>query len=265
MILDKIETSVYDSDSVLSFESDGINYWEGWDRFITIKGKRAFHIGNVCGTCNFVFERLDGVNQSVNPEQAVNILNKGVEKLEKPLMKILEMIIPDGDYLAILSEVNPILTSPGDSNDYFANEQIDLCGLIRMGGKPHSPKTEYYRLNSKHLNNGIGFYEFLIPIVLLNFLDSNQVKEYKDLLRNGQKPSMVTLSLLDIWTPEDLEGEKEITKHWCLAHYLIDGHHKAFAAAQENKPLTMISFLAVKHGLATDEEINKLLEYLDLV
>jgi hypothetical protein len=91
------------------------------------------------------------------------------------------------------------------------------------------------------------------------------VKEYKDLLRNGQKPSMVTLSLLDIWTPEDLEGEKEITKHWCLAHYLIDGHHKAFAAAQENKPLTMISFLAVKHGLATDEEINKLLEYLDLV
>jgi hypothetical protein len=52
------------------------------------------------------------------------------------------------------------------------------------------------------------------------------------------------------------------TSHWCLAHYLIDGHHKVYAAAQENKPLTLISFLAVDQGVSSEEEIDELVSVL---
>lgn len=262
MIIDMLGTTVSGSTSIISFESDRGNYWDGWDRFIAIDGKRAYHIGNVCGTCVFFFERLEGANQSVNPEQVANALNRGVEKLDKQFIRDLGKIIPDGEYIVILSEVNPLLASPGDSNDYFANEQIDLCGLHYLGGKPHSPKTEYYRLNTGIIDDYIGFYEFLIPTFPLARLNDYQVEEYGVLFNNRQKPSMVTLSVLDIWRPEDREEDRTIIEHWCLAHYLIDGHHKAYAAAINKKPLTMVSFLAVRHGLCTKKELKKALSYL---
>ena len=54
--------TVTDSASVLAFESTG----DGFDRFLTVKGKPAYHLGNVCGTCSFLFERLEGANQSIS-------------------------------------------------------------------------------------------------------------------------------------------------------------------------------------------------------
>jgi hypothetical protein len=265
MIKDMIGTKVRGSTSIISFESDKGNYWEGWDRYIAIDGKKAYQIGNVCETCIFFFERLEGANRSVNPELVTEALNRGIEKLDKEFIRDLEKILPDGRYIVILSEVDLLLTSPGDSNDYFANEQIDLCGRQYLGGNPHSPKTEYYRLSTKNIDDYIGFYEFLIPTFPLSQLNDDQVEQYKVQLHNRQKPSMVTLSVLDIWTPEDPEDMVEkakITEHWCLAHYLIDGHHKAYAAAMINKPLTMISFLAVRHGICGKKELKKAMSYL---
>jgi hypothetical protein len=263
MIKDMIGTKVRGSTSIISFESDKGNYWEGWDRYIAIDGKKAYQIGNVCETCIFFFERLEGANRSVNPELVTEALNRGIEKLDKEFIRDLEKILPDGRYIVILSEVDLLLTSPGDSNDYFANEQIDLCGRQYLGGKPHSPKTEYYRLNTKNIDDYIGFYEFLIPTFPLTQLDEQQVEEYSVLFNNSQKPSMVTLSVFDIWRPEDRVEESTITEHWCLAHYLIDGHHKAFAAAINKKSLTMISFLAVNHGVSSDEELDKAISYIE--
>ena len=170
MLLDKTETQICESKSVLSFETEGGGQWKVWDRYIAIEGRKAFHIGNICGTCSFFFERLEGANQSVNPSQVVDKLNKGVERLETGLVSGLEKIVPDGEYIVLLLEVSPSLVYPGSKEDYFIYEQVELWGVDAFWGLPHFPKTEYYRLTSKEFVAGLGLFEFLIPTFPHNWL-----------------------------------------------------------------------------------------------
>lgn len=137
-----------------------------------------------------------------------------------------------------------------------------MLGINHFYGLAHYPKTEYYRANTFKINQSTGFFEFIIPTFPHGWLDMSRVEEYRTILRNEEKPSIVTLSVLDVKEPEDYNEEENITSHWCLANYLIDGHHKTYAAALENKPISMISFLAVEQGVSSEEDINKLLELM---
>ncbi|MDF5735248.1 MULTISPECIES: hypothetical protein [unclassified Nostoc] len=47
-----------------------------------------------------------------------------------------------------------------------------------------------------------------------------------------------------------------------MAHYLLDGYHKMYAAAQQNAPLILVSFLAVDESLASEDEIKSALAAL---
>ena len=38
----------------------------GWDRYLTLEGERAYFIGGVCDTCEFLFERMRGANRNVS-------------------------------------------------------------------------------------------------------------------------------------------------------------------------------------------------------
>jgi tRNA isopentenyl-2-thiomethyl-A-37 hydroxylase MiaE len=53
-----------------------------------------------------------------------------------------------------------------------------------------------------------------------------------------------------------------VTEHWCLAHYLLDGYHKTYAASLARKSITLLSFLALAESVATEENIDKTLEVL---
>jgi len=53
----------------IGFATQGGGHWAEWDRYITLDGKRTFHIGNVCGTCAFIFERLEGANNKVSTKE----------------------------------------------------------------------------------------------------------------------------------------------------------------------------------------------------
>ena len=142
---------------------------------------------------------------------------------------------------------------PGDKNDYFAHEEIDTWGLDGFWGMPHFPKTEYYRLTTETLSNNRLLFEFLIPMFPSNWLKNDRVAEYSNNLDKGQTPTAVSLSVLDVKQYFDSRD-----KHFCLAHYLIDGHHKVYAAAKSNKPLTLISFLAVGKGVSSRDDIDHL-------
>ena len=52
------------------------------------------------------------------------------------------------------------------------------------------------------------------------------------------------------------------TDHWCLAHYLLDGHHKIAAAARRQQPVTLVAFVAVEQGISTEAEANAALTLL---
>ena len=137
-----------------------------------------------------------------------------------------------------------------------------LWGIDGFWGMPHFPKTEYYRLRTMVMNGDRGLFEFLIPMFPQSWLDSKRLTEYDTAYSNNEMPTAVSISILDVKSPADGEDDKVISSHWCLAHYIIDGHHKVFAAANSGKPLTLVSFLAINQGVSSEEEITELLSSL---
>ena len=255
-----IRISVKDSTSILAFESTGNEHVKVWDRFLTIDGKPAYHIGNVCGTCSFLFERLEGANQSVSPSEVSENLRQGLQNIDNPLLDKIKLILPNGDYVVSLFEVNPSKVSLGSDSDYFSNEQIELWGVDGFWNLPHHPKIEYYRSTTKDFGEKRKLFEFIVPMHPENWLNAEEVQMYKGRIESGQKPTALALSVLDIKQPANWEGEPDVTEHWCLSHYLIDGHHKMFAASIGNKSITVLSFLALKESIATEENIITLLD-----
>ena len=65
MLLDTLERTIDQSQSPLQFFPEDSVSLSQWDRYLAIDGKKAFHLGNICGTCEFLFERMEGANQSV--------------------------------------------------------------------------------------------------------------------------------------------------------------------------------------------------------
>ena len=155
-----MKITVHDSKSPLGFATKGGGSWEIWDRFITIEGKDAYHIGNICGTCSFFFQRCDGANQSLNPRDLQDQLTTGLTGLTDAQATALSELLPDGDYEATLLHRIPRLVTPGDTDDYFCREQPALWGNDGFGGGlPHNPRTKYYRGADKPLGHGAHLYE----------------------------------------------------------------------------------------------------------
>lgn len=238
------------SKSIITFSNEKDN------RYLVINGKKAYDIGFRCGTCQFFFERLEGsANGGESVGGVIAQLNTDLANLEQSTIDTLKLIIPDGTYYVFCSKVTPRLVSPHKIGDYFFEEQIELWGKEPFWGLPHFPKTEYYRLQTTVMSNKRCFFEFLIPMFPPGWLDKDQLSYYQNLLIQEKTPAAVTLSLLDVKSPADWEGEKTITSHWCLSHYLIDGHHKTYAAAKVGKPLKVISFFAINEGISSGKEI----------
>ncbi len=144
-LLGQDDKEIKNSQSIVSFDKKGSENWEVWHRLISIEGKPAYEIGNICETCSFYFERLEGANQSVHPKETIEQLNKGLKSLDKEVVKSVSTIIPNGKYKVLLLTIYPKLVELGKENDYFTNEQIDLWGLDGFYAIPYNPKVPYYR------------------------------------------------------------------------------------------------------------------------
>jgi hypothetical protein len=97
-ILDRAAIKTGTADSRIGFATEG-GGWKIWDRILTVDGKKVYHLGNICQTCQFLFERLDGANTSVNIESAVDALATGVHSISDPVVAQLGTGLPDDDYL----------------------------------------------------------------------------------------------------------------------------------------------------------------------
>lgn len=256
-IIDSTQINIEKSESILGFETTGEGNWKVWDRFLTIDDKKAYHIGNVCGTCSFFFERLEGANRSISPEEVVGLLNNGLEIIDKDTIDKISSIMPNGNYIINLIEISPKLVSIGMEDDYFSKEQAEELGIDSFWGFPHHPKVRYYRGDTRSLGDSRMLYEFFVPMFPQNWLNNDKVIEYKRNLLKGQKPTAISITILDI--KEHHDGTKA---HWCLTHYIVDGHHKVFAANETNKEISLLSFLAVDQGISDSEEIELLVDKL---
>lgn len=266
LIANKKSWNIKDSHSIISFETSGGGNWKVWDRYITIGGKKAFHIGNVCDTCEFFFERLggaNGANMGISPKEISHTLEKGLTKLDNDFLSKVALILPNGEYDVSLQEVNPRFVELGTKQDYFSNEQVQVWGMDKFWGLPHSPKIKYYRGVTEERTDTSKLFEFIVPTFPVNWLDEETIDMYKALITDEQKPTALCLSVLDVKEPGDYEDETEYPRHWCLTHYIIDGHHKMYTASLLNKPITILSFLAKKECIATEEEISTLFKSLN--
>lgn len=254
--------NVDNSNSIINFTTTGNENWEVWDRFLTMEDKPAYHIGTICDTCEFFFERLEGANQSISPAEISEQLRNGLQSLDSSLLDKIKLILPIGDYVVSLLNVQPKKVSLGTDNDYFANEQVKLWGIDGFWGLPHYPKVEYYRSQTKNIDVFQQLFEFIVPMFPIGWLGDNEVREYEARISEGLKPTALALSVLDVKQPANWGDKVEVTEHWCLTHYLLDGHHKVYAASNLNQPITLLSFLAIKQSLATEEEITMLFDVL---
>ncbi|WP_375505657.1 hypothetical protein [uncultured Nostoc sp.] len=251
--------TIANSSSIIGFEKSGGGDWPVWDRYLTIENKRAYHIGNVCGTCAFFFVRLEGAKRSISATAIAERLNTGTDITDPTFTSILSQILPTGAYYVNFPTVLPRLIAPGHPDDYFVQEQVALWGIDPL---PHDPRVTYYRSHSLALAEHRQLFEFVIPMFPLTWLDQERLTHYEGEIAHGGQPTAFTLSVLDIKQPAVWNGDPKITEHWCLAHYLLDGHHKIYAAAQQNAPLNLVSFLAVDESLASEEEIKSALAAL---
>jgi hypothetical protein len=157
----------------------------------------------------------------------------------------------------------PRLIIPSRAGDYFFEEQLELWGVDSFWGVPHYTKNEYYRTEILKMPEHAGLFEFIVPMFPGRHLDSKTIQSYAPLLSHQSLPTALAVSVLDVKQPADWEGNPGIQEHWCLAHYLLDGHHKMSAAAQLGQPISLLSFLAVKGGVSSLEQIAQVISILE--
>jgi hypothetical protein len=149
--------------------------------------------------------------------------------------------------------------APGESDDYFCREQPALWGIDGFWGLPHNPRTKYYRGADKPLGEGAYLYELLIPMFPDSWCDAKRVSEFEVHLQEGGHPTALAISVLDIKQPANWDGDPSVTSHWCLAHYIIDGHHKILAASHSKRPVGLLSILALDRGVSSAQDHAKLI------
>ncbi|OYX52463.1 MAG: hypothetical protein B7Y97_01625 [Sphingomonas sp. 32-66-10] len=259
-LLDRAARTVTASRSPVGFATTGGEHWKVWDRFLTIDGVHAYHIGNICGTCAFFFERMEGADAAVDVGALTASLYDGLVTLDAGIVESLTQLMPSAEYIIALLRVRPELVRPNGSEDYFAVEQIEQVGPNYWGDEPpHDTKTDYYRLEGRsavalpHTGADTAGFDFIIPMTPRTALSEERVQFYEAAIAGGQSPTAVAVSVLDI------KGPYDGADHWCLAHYLLDGHHKIAAAARTGSEITLVAFIAVDQGISDRESIEAML------
>ncbi|MCZ4604473.1 hypothetical protein O3S80_12110 [Streptomyces sp. Lzd4kr] len=227
-------------------------------RLLVLDGKPAFELSMWCGTCQFLFQRLEGANQTLSLEGMRERLAGRVSDLDDGILGAFGSLLPEGDYLPLLLRVEPRLVTPGQEGDYFSTEQLATWGPDQFWGLPEHPRTPYYRTFETVVDDAAHLYEFVVPMVPPLWNDRERVEEYVERMQGGAVPTAVAVSTLDLCRPAVSLHSTDEYEHWGLTHFLLDGHHKLEAAASAGRPVQLLSLLAVGESLSGPGDHHKL-------
>jgi hypothetical protein len=250
----KIEFEVKNPNSRITFEQTGGGSHKVWDRFISVDKEKMYHIGNVCGTCEFFFiKQSKSLDKNFNKNTLIDSLNSGSFELSEERVRELSVIIPDGKYLVLKTIIKPKIVTKFSENNYFKKEQRETW--IEDFDRESLTLEEfefndYYReslvdFGKIECDNKDAFFNFFIPLYNTNELDKSRVEFYKSKLLNGEMPIVLSIGVLDVKYACNFEEiEPEFGTHWCLANYIIDGHHKIKAASELGQEIGLITFVS---------------------
>ncbi|MEV5009207.1 hypothetical protein AB0K74_26515 [Streptomyces sp. NPDC056159] len=247
------------SEARLRFEAEQREIGSGpGRRLLAIDGKPAFELSSWCGTCPFLFRRLEGSRQTLSLDSVQDQLTEELVDLDDGgVIDAFGALLPEGTYLPFLLRVEPRLVVPGQQDDYFSHEQVATWGLDQFWGLPEYPHTPYYRTFETPVDEFAHLYEFVVPMVPPTWNERERVEEYVELMDQGTAPTAVAISTLDVCQPA-IGMTDDQYQHWGLTHFLLDGHHKLEAAATAGRPVQLLSLLALGEGLAGSEEYARL-------
>ncbi|MBK8221727.1 MAG: hypothetical protein IPK73_11945 [Candidatus Obscuribacter sp.] len=229
----------------------------GWYRHLLVHDKPAYFLGNVCGSCSFLFQKEGTDTPKVDTARIAKELNSGLSSISDTVIEAARQILPSGEYQVYLLEVSPKLVESGAEEDYFSKEQPVL-----WEDEPESTETEYYRCRDRKFAKRAALYEFIAPSFHHDKLDQNTITDYRRRIAEGERPTAIAISVLDTKQPALWDEKLEIIDPRCLVHFLLDGHHKTYAAAAEHKPITILSFLHKQECVATNELLEESLRSL---
>lgn len=200
----------------------------------------------------------------------ISELNNGGFTFNTESVDKLSNLIPNGKYLVLETEIIPELVTLNSGNNYFANEQkaawyhedfnTDEKSTTQFNNYFRENLVDFGKLKDSHKN---AFFNFFIPLYPTEELNVRRVDHYASEIQNGKKPIIISLGVLDVKTsftyPEinGVEVEPEFGTHWCLANYIIDGHHKLMAAAITKQPITLITFISKDESWKCIDEMVK--------
>ena len=261
-ILDIKQYQNKNANSIIGFDNQGGDGWERWHRFITINGKRIFEIGNICGTCEIYFKKLQELNPEIDETEIANMLNSGINEIDDSALELIMKLMPMGSYTCTLSKINP---KENSTNDYFSNEQRKTWGSEKFSGPINNPETNYFRGADFKMKDKELFIELIIPTQNTK-LDEQRIELYSRKLKDGQNTTCLCLSVLDIKAPAMWENEiePEFDTHWCMANYVVDGHHKIEASSRTGIPITMLSLINKNESIVDKvDQVNKLIKEME--
>ena len=224
--------------------------WAG-TRQLRISGTPQFELSYWCGTCRFLFERQESTAQPIADNSFDQRLADGLGSIDADIVRTFAELLPLSEYQPLLLETTPGLTQPADEHDYFAHEQLQT-----YWDPAHDPKTSYYRTFQAPVSTEAHLYEFAVPMVPPAWNDEHRVQSYMAAISAGARPTAVAVSIVDISAPAVTEAA-DYYEHWALTHYLLDGHHKFAAAARLGLPITLLTLVAIKDGLASPEQVQE--------
>jgi hypothetical protein len=103
---------------------------------------QAFELSFCCGTCPFLFERQGGANDTLSADlDSVADLEGALESLDDRVLAPFSALLPEGRYLPLLLEVQPLLVAPNDERDYFTHESVATWGIDHFWGLPENPRS----------------------------------------------------------------------------------------------------------------------------
>jgi hypothetical protein len=231
--------------------------WAG-RRLLCLDEKPAFELSFWCGTCQFLFRRLEGADETLSLAVVRQRLTDGLSSVDDDVCAAFGELLPEGDYLPMLLEVVPRLTWPMKDGDYFAEEQVATWGLSTFWGLPEYPSTPYYRTFQTRVDERAHLFEFVVPMMPPSWNDPDTVAEHAHRLTTSSTPTAVAVSILDVCQPATEGQGPDCYQHWGLTHFLLDGHHKIQAAANTGRPLRLLSLVAIGNSLAATDEVTAL-------
>ncbi|WP_308080533.1 hypothetical protein [Streptomyces sp. NK15101] len=155
------------SEAGLRFETEKREAGDGpGRRLLVVDGEPAFELSFWCGTCPFLFCRLEDARQTLSLGSVQERLTGALaDPDEGGVIDAFGALLPEGEYLPALLRVEPRLVVPGREDDYFSGEQVATWGLDDFWDLPQYPRTPYYRTFEAPVDASAHLYEFVVPMV----------------------------------------------------------------------------------------------------